>query len=146
MLCYAMLCYAMLCYAMLCYAMLCYAMLCYAMLCCGMLCRHVIGCSMSRVPVPAAMQLTDTYDGQLSICRNSVVLALQQVQKQSAHQHGASLQMNVLDNSLVEVDRLEVPIVEPPEPILDAKNLIRRYTIIFKSENNVLNDIVQARA
>lgn len=54
--------------------------------------------------------------------------------------------MNVLNDALVEVDRLEVPVIEPPEPILDAENLVGRNTIIFESEDDVLNDIIQARA
>ena len=62
------------------------------------------------------------------------------------HQHCASLQVNILDNALVEVDGFELPIIEASEPVLDAKDLVRRYAIVFKSEHNVLDDIIQPRA
>lgn len=94
------------------------------------------------------MSLTTACQGCLCQLQNQTTdtCSAQQVQKLSAHQHGASLQMDVLDDSLVEIDGLEVSVVEPPEPVLDAENLVGRYTIIFKSEDNVLNDIIQAGA
>lgn len=51
--------------------------------------------------------------------------------------------MDVLHNLLVEVDGFEVLVVEASEAILDAKDLVRRYAVIFKSEHNVLDDIIQ---
>ena len=54
--------------------------------------------------------------------------------------------MNVLHNFFVEIHGLELPVIEAPETVSDPKDLIRRHAVVFKSENNVLNDVVETRA
>ena len=59
-------------------------------------------------------------------------------------QHSSSLQVNVLHDFLVEVDGFECSVIEAPQAISDAKDLVIWNTVVLQSENYVLDDIVQA--
>ncbi len=48
-----------------------------------------------------------------------------------AHQHGTTLQVNVLHHPLVQVDGLELPVIEASQAISDAKDLVRGHAIIL---------------
>ena len=63
-----------------------------------------------------------------------------------SHQHGATLQVDVLHNLSAEVDRFELPVIEPSQTIANAKDLVIWNTVIFKGEDNILNDVVKTRA
>ena len=61
------------------------------------------------------------------------------------YQHGAPLQVDVLHTFLVKIDGLGISVIEAPQPVLDAENLVWGHTIIFECENDVLDDIIESR-
>ena len=62
------------------------------------------------------------------------------------HQHGTTLKVNVLHNSLVQVDGLELAVIEASQSVSDAEDLVRRHAVVFQREDNVLDDVIETRA